>query len=74
MTTTIQTASKKLFERICEFLRSKKVSFTSELLTDAFSLTIFNLATAQTDALIQEMPRHLHFLPKSQQGAQAPAA
>lgn len=69
MTTAIHTASKTLFERVCKFLKSKKVSFTSELLSDTYSLTIFNLDNAQTDALIQTMTNKLRLISKSQQGS-----
>lgn len=74
MTTTIYTASKTLFERVFKFLKSKKVSFTSELLSDTYSLTIFNLDNAQTDALIQTMTSKLRLISKYQQGSSTLAA
>ncbi len=74
MTTTISTTSKNQFTKIQKYLKNKKVYFTPAQSQETYSLTIFELDTAQTNTLITKMTHHFHLIPTSQQGLTALAA
>ncbi len=74
MTTTISTVSKKQFEKIQKYLKNKKLYFSSEQSQETYTITIFELGSTQTNALITRMTHNLHFIPSSQQRSMALAA
>ena len=64
MTTTIKTSSKNYFNKIQKYLNNKRIFFTPSLTNGVYALTIFDLSTSQTDALIQKMTKHFHLTSK----------
>ena len=74
MATTIRTSSKNYFNKFQKYLSNKKVFFTPSLNNEVYSLTIFDLSSTQTNALIQSMTKHFHLSPLSQQEPLALAA
>ena len=67
MATTIRTSSKNYFNKIQKYLYNKRVFFTSSLNNGVYALTIFDLSSSQTNALIQKMTKHFHLSPKKQE-------
>ncbi len=64
MATTISTRSKNYFNKIQKYLNNKRIFFTPSLINGVYALTIFDLSTSQTDALIQKMTKHFHLTSK----------
>lgn len=74
MSTVIRTNSKNYSERIKNYLKNKRLCFTTSSLTNGtYTLTIYDLLSSQTDSLIQKMTKHFH-LSLYQQEFLAPAA
>ena len=67
MTTSIRTSSKNYFNKIQKYLYNKRIFFTSTLNNGVYALTIFDLSSSQTNALIQKMTKHFHLSPYQQE-------
>ena len=67
MTTSIRTSSKNYFNKIQKYLYNKRIFFTSTLNNGVYALTIFDLSSSQTNALIQKMTKHFHLSPNQQE-------
>lgn len=67
MTTSIRTSSKNYFNKIQKYLYNKRVFFTSSLDNGVYALTIFDLSSSQTNALIQKMTKYFHLSPYQQE-------
>ncbi len=74
MTTTINTTSKNIFDRIRGFLKSKKVSFSSIIFPDDYTIKISDLTTYETEELIKNLTTRLRLKQKSQNGVPGLAA
>ncbi len=64
MSTTIRTESKNEFNKIKDYLKSKRVFYITSL-TD-YSLTIFKLTSDEITSLVHKMIKELHLSPKQQ--------
>jgi len=60
MSTTIRTSSKNYFNKIQKYLHNKRVFFTSSIDLGVYTLTIFDLDSFGTNALLNKMTKHFH--------------
>ena len=60
MTTTIRTSSKNYFNKIQKYLNNKRIFFTPSLNDGIYALTIFDLDSFETNALLNKMTKHFH--------------
>ena len=67
MTTTIRTSSKNYFNKIQKYIKNKRVFFTSSIENGAYTLTIFDLNSFETNTLLNKMTKHFHLSPKQQE-------
>lgn len=67
MTTTIRTSSKNYFNKIQKYIKNKRVFFTSSIENGVYALTIFDLDSFGTNALLNKMTKHFHLSPKQQE-------
>ena len=67
MTTTIRTNSKNQFTKIRKYLSNKRVFFTPSVENGVYALTIFDLDSFGTNALLNKMTKHFHLSPKQQE-------
>ena len=67
MTTTIRTSSKNYFNKIQKYIKNKRVFFTSSIENGVYTLTIFDLNSFETNALLNKMTKHFHLSPKQQE-------
>ena len=67
MTTTISTSSKNQFTKIRKYLTNKRVFFTPSVENGVYALTIFDLDSFGTNALLNKMTKHFHLSPKQQE-------
>ena len=67
MTTTISTSSKNQFPKIRKYLTNKRVFFTPSVENGVYALTIFDLDSFGTNALLNKMTKHFHLSPKQQE-------
>ena len=62
MTTTIKTSSKNYFNKIQKYLNNKRIFFTPSLNDGIYALTIFDLDSRETNALLNKMTKHFHLV------------
>ena len=62
MTTTIKTSSKNYFNKIQKYFNSKRLFFTPSLNDGIYALTIFDLDSRETNALLNKMTKHFHLV------------
>ena len=62
MTTTIRTSSKNYFNKIQKYLNNKRIFFTPSLNDGIYALTIFDLDSRETNALLNKMTKHFHLV------------
>ena len=62
MTTTIKTSSKNYFNKIQKYLNNKRIFFTPSLNDGIYALTIFDLDSRETNALLNKMTNHFHLV------------
>ena len=67
MTTTIRTNSKNYFIKIQKYITNKRVFFTPSIENGVYALTIFDLDSFETNALLNKMTKHFHLSPKQQE-------
>ena len=67
MTTTIRTSSKNYFNKIQKYITNKRVFFTPSVENGVYALTIFDLDSFGTNALLTKMTKHFHLSPKQQE-------
>ena len=67
MTTTIRTSSKNYFNKIQKYIKNKRVFFTPSIENGVYTLTIFDLDSFGTNALLNKMTKHFHLSPKQQE-------
>ena len=60
MTTTIPTSSKNYFIKIQKYITNKRVFFTPSIENGVYALTIFDLDSFETNALLNKMTKHFH--------------
>ena len=58
--TTIRTSSKNQFERICKYIKNKRISFVPSTCNNSYAITLFDLNRQEVDTLIARMTRHFH--------------
>ncbi|MBR5118621.1 MAG: hypothetical protein IK100_08260 [Muribaculaceae bacterium] len=64
--TTIRTSSSTLFQVMRSYLSHKRVTKSTNFSDDIYSITIYDLDSEQTDKLLAQLTRRMHFLPASQ--------
>jgi len=62
MATTIRTNSKNYFNKIQKYLNNKRFFFTPSLNNGVYTLTIFDLDSRETNALLNKMTKHFHLV------------
>ena len=62
MTTTIKTSSKNYFNKIQKYLNNKRIFFTPSLNDGIYAITIFDLDSRETNALLNKMTKHFHLV------------
>ena len=62
MATTIKTSSKNYFNKIQKYLNNKRIFFTPSLNDGIYALTIFDLDSRETNALLNKMTKHFHLV------------
>ena len=62
MTTTIKTSSKNYFNKIQKYLTNKRLFFTPSLNDGIYAITIFDLDSRETNALLNKMTKHFHLV------------
>ena len=67
MTTTIRTSSKNYFIKIQKYITNKRVFFTPSIENGVYALTIFDLDSFETNALLNKMTKHFHLSPKQKE-------
>ena len=67
MTTTIRTNSKNYFNKIQKYITNKRVFFAPSVENGVYALTIFDLDSFGTNALLNKMTKHFHLSPKQQE-------
>ena len=60
MTTTIRTSSNNYFNKIQKYITNKRVFFTPSVENGVYALTIFDLDSFETNALLNKMTKHFH--------------
>ena len=58
--TTIRTSSQKQFERICKYIKNKRISFVPSTCNNSYAITLFDLNRQEIDTLIARMTQHFH--------------
>ena len=60
MTSTIKTSNNKLFTKIKNYLKRQKAFCVSTCTNGLYALTIFDLDSFGTNALLNKMTKHFH--------------
>lgn len=67
--TTIRTSSYVLFQVMLSYLSRKHVTKSTNFSDDIYTITIYDLDSEQTDKLLSQLIRRIHFLSIAQTAA-----